>query len=138
MTVPAATNEPTETTAPALAYAEGLAAGELRFQHCASCDRAVFHPRVLCPHCGAESLEVRTSAGLGTVYATTVLHNRGSGPRNVALIDLDEGFRMMSRVEGIDPEQVTIGARVRVAVVAADGEPLAVFRPAGTASEVPE
>lgn len=115
-------------TAPAQGYAEGLAAGELRFQHCAQCEAAVFYPRVLCPACGSESLDWRASAGLGTVYATTVLHQRGTDPYNVALIDLDEGFRMMSRVEGVAPEDVAIGSRVRVAVVDRDGAPLAVFR----------
>lgn len=116
-------------TTPAQGYADGLAAGELRFQHCRDCARPVFHPRVLCPHCGAESLHWRACAGLGTVYATTVLHPRGGAPYNVALVDLDEGFRMMSRVEGVAPEDVTIGARVAVAVITEDGEPLAVFRP---------
>lgn len=115
--------------APAVVYAEGLAVGELRFQHCADCTRAVFHPRVLCPHCGSESLDWHVSPGLGTVYATTVLHKRGTDPYNVALIDLDEGFRMMSRVEGLAPEDVAIGSRVGVTVITEDDEPLAVFRP---------
>jgi len=70
--------------------------------------RAVFHPRV-----GA-GLEWRASAGLGTVYATTVLHRRDEPAANLALVDLDEGFRMMSRVEGFAPEDVAIGMRVRV------------------------
>ncbi|MEE4496220.1 Zn-ribbon domain-containing OB-fold protein [Streptomyces sp. BE230] len=119
----------TAPAAPALAYAEGLAAGELRFQHCTDCEQAVFYPRVLCPHCGSESLQWRTSAGLGTVYATTVIHKRGTDPYNVALVDLDEGFRMMSRVEGSAPEDVTIGTRVGVTVITEDEAPLAVFRP---------
>lgn len=126
-----------EATAPAPVYAEGLAAGELWFQHCPACERAVFYPRVLCPHCGDEGLEWRTSAGLGTVYATTVLHKRGHEPYNVCLVDLDDGFRMMSRVEGVAPEQVAIGARVRVTVVAEDGEPLAVFRLVDAPADVP-
>ncbi|MEV6110757.1 OB-fold domain-containing protein [Streptomyces sp. NPDC051940] len=124
------------STAPALGYAEGLAAGELRFQHCTGCERAVFYPRVLCPHCGAEELTWRTSAGLGTVYAATAVHARGREPYNVSLVDLDEGFRMMSRVEGVTAEGVAIGARVRVAVIEEDGAPLAVFRPAGATEEV--
>ncbi|MER7717718.1 Zn-ribbon domain-containing OB-fold protein [Streptomyces flaveolus] len=120
---------PEPGSAPAPAYAEGLAAGELRFQRCADCERAVFYPRVLCPHCGSESLVWEASSGLGTVYATTVLHKRGTDPYNVALVDLDEGFRMMSRVEGVPPEDVTIGARVALTVITEDDEPLAVFRP---------
>ncbi|WP_372345719.1 Zn-ribbon domain-containing OB-fold protein [Streptomyces sp. KL116D] len=116
-------------SAPSTGYEEGLAAGELRFQHCADCDTAVFYPRVLCPHCGSESLAWRTSSGRGAVYATTVLHRRGTDPYNVALVDVDEGFRMMSRVEGVAPEDVAIGARVRLDVIEEDGAPLAVFRP---------
>lgn len=125
-----------ESTAPTAVYAEGLAAGELRFQHCTACERAVFYPRVLCPHCGSESLEWRASSGLGKVYATTVLHKRGSDPYHVCLVDLDEGFRMMSRVEGIAPDRVGIGNRVRLAVIEEDGSPLAVFRPAEAAQGV--
>ncbi|MFH8616401.1 Zn-ribbon domain-containing OB-fold protein [Streptomyces sp. NPDC017979] len=120
---------PVPAPAPAQTYADGLAAGELRFQHCAECRRAVFHPRVLCPHCGCEDLGWRVSSGLGTVYATTVLHQRGTDPYNVALVDLDEGFRMMSRVEAAAPDQVRIGARVRFTVTADGGEPLGVFHP---------
>ncbi|WP_329431799.1 OB-fold domain-containing protein [Streptomyces sp. NBC_01280] len=116
-------------TAPSQGYADGLAAGELRFQYCADCDEAVFYPCVLCRHCGSESLAWKVSSGLGAVYATTVLHKRGSDPYNVALIDLDEGFRMMSRVEGVAAEDVAIGSRVGVTVITEDDAPLAVFRP---------
>ncbi|MFI6878870.1 Zn-ribbon domain-containing OB-fold protein [Streptomyces sp. NPDC050400] len=115
-------------SAPSTGYEEGLAVGELRFQHCADCDTAVFYPRVLCPHCGSESLAWRTSSGRGAVYATTVLHKRGTDPYNVALVDVDEGFRMMSRVEGVAPADVAIGSRVRLDVIEEDGAPLAVFR----------
>jgi uncharacterized OB-fold protein len=58
--------------------------------------------------------EWRLSAGLGTVHATTVARPRGGEPYNVALIELDEGARMMSRVEDTAPEDVRIGMRVRV------------------------
>jgi uncharacterized OB-fold protein len=48
------------------------------------------------------------------VYATTVAHPRGGDPYNVALIELDEGHRLMSRVEDLAPHEVQIGMRVRV------------------------
>jgi len=67
----------------------------------------MFRPRV-----GATTW--RVSAGVGTVYAATVMRPRGGEPRPLALIDLDEGFRMMSRVVGVAPEAVAIGMRVRV------------------------
>ena len=76
----------------------------------------MFYPRVLCPFTGSDELEWRVSKGLGTVYATTVVHPAEGKPFNVALVDCDEGFRLMSRVEDIAPEQVRIGQRVRFRV----------------------
>jgi uncharacterized OB-fold protein len=90
--------------------------GRLTYQYCQACSAAVFYPRVLCPGCGGTSLEWRVSNGRGTVYSTTTTYQRGEAPYNVALIDLEEGFRMMSRVEGIAPEEVRIGMAVRCEV----------------------
>ncbi|MDA3643977.1 OB-fold domain-containing protein [Saccharopolyspora indica] len=116
-----------EMTAPEVVFRDGLAAGELRFQRCRKCSAAVFQPRVLCPACGSDDLSWQRSSGLGSVYSTTAVRTR-EGAHNVALVDLDEGFRMMSRVEGVD--RVIIGMRVRLAVVEQDGQPVAVFREA--------
>ncbi len=96
--------------------------------------KAVFYPRAVAPSSGAE-LQWRVSKGLGTVYATTVVHSKGENPYNVAMIDLDEGFRMMSRVEDVDPMQVKIGMRVKVRMHPGDDKqaPYPVFTPAGGA-----
>jgi uncharacterized protein len=69
------------------------------------------------------------------VYATTVVHPQEGTPYNVALIDMDEGFRLMSRVEEIAPPAVAIGMRVRVRVHRPDGDepPYPVFTPAEAA-----
>ncbi|GAB3301288.1 Zn-ribbon domain-containing OB-fold protein [Parasphingorhabdus pacifica] len=117
--------------APDAVYREGLASGELRFQRCGGCDNAIFYPRVLCPGCGSEDLRWQRSSGVGTVYATTNVRAR-TGVRNVVLVDLDEGFRMMSRVEDVEPDHVSIGLRVRFAVTDDEGgTPIAVFRKGG-------
>jgi hypothetical protein len=92
---------------PADVYAEHCRRHELAYQVDAQ-DRPVFRPRV-----GHDRW--RVSPGRGTVYATTVVRPRGGPPRNVVLVDLDDGFRMMSRVVGTAPEDVTVGMRVRVA-----------------------
>ena len=114
--------------APALIYRRHLENGKLGYQRCADCAAAVFYPRVLCPVCGSGTLEWRESAGRGTVYATTAVHSRNRDPRNVVLVDLDEGFRMMSRVEGVPAEEVEVGARVRFEVrQGEEDEPVAVF-----------
>jgi hypothetical protein len=64
------------------------------------------------------------------VYATTTVYRRDDEPYNVALVDLEEGFRMMSRVEGVSAEEVGVGLRVRFEVREEDDGPVAVFVPA--------
>jgi hypothetical protein len=112
-------------------YLEYLQRGELAYQFSPDAKAAVFYPRVICPFTGNDNLQWRVSGGLGTVYATTVVYPQKGDPYNVALIDVDEGFRMMSRVEDIAPRDVRIGMRVRFRVHAADGDdpPYPVFTP---------
>ncbi len=120
---------------PLATYQAHLARGELAYQWSPAAQKAVFYPRVVCPHTGSDRLEWRVSAGLGTVYATTVTHPRDGAPYNVALIDMDEGFRLMSRVEEVMPEAVAIGMRVKFRVHRPQGDepPYPVFVPAGGA-----
>ena len=101
---------------------------QLAFQRSPS-GKAIFYPRVLEPITGAE-LSWEISRGLGTVYSTTVIYSRDEQPYNVALIDIDEGYRMMSRVEGVDPEHIRIGMRVQVQMMTFDdGKKYPVFFP---------
>ena len=113
-------------------YLEHLEKGELAYQFSPKAGKAVFYPRVLCPFTGSDKLEWRVSKGLGTVYSTTVVYPAKGDPYNVALIDCDEGFRLMSRVEDIDPKKVQIGQRVHFRVHRPGGEepPCPVFVPA--------
>src|SRR5215471_21281683 len=116
---------------PLAVYQAHLEKGELAYQWSPEAQKAVFYPRVICPFTGSDRLEWRVSAGLGTVYATTVTHPREGAPYNVALIDCDEGFRLMSRVEDIAPDAVRIGMRVRFHVYrpSRDEPPYPVFVP---------
>jgi len=117
-------------------YLEHCRKGELAHRVSAGDGRAVFYPRISAPGTGHTNLQWRVSKGLGTVYATTVVYYKNEPPLNVALIDVDEGFRMMSRVEGIDPMQVRIGMRVKVKMHPGDEKqpPYPVFTPAEAAS----
>ena len=107
---------PEASQSPLAIYQAHLDKGELAYQWSPAAGRAVFYPRVVCPYSGSTALEWRVSKGLGTVYATTVTHPSRASRYNVALIDCDEGFRLMSRVEDIDPLAVKIGMRVRFRV----------------------
>lgn len=121
-----------DAQSPLAAYIAHLERGELAYQFSPSLNAAVFYPRVIAPGTGAADLEWRVSKGLGTVYATTVVHPQQGTPYNVALIDVDEGFRMMSRVEDITPRDVKIGMRVKFRAHPAEGDepPYPVFAPA--------
>ena len=104
--------------------------GELAYQ-VTNDGKAIFYPRVVAPETGGK-LTWKISKGLGTVYATTTVCPRKGTPYDVSMIDLDEGFRMMSRVENIDPMEVKIGMRVKVRMIPATEKDSAypVFDPA--------
>lgn len=115
-------------------YQQYLAAGEFRIQRCDVCKRHVFYPRYLCPECGSASLSWTKPSGRGTVHSTTVMRRRpeSGGDFNVSLVDLDEGPRLMSRVEGVPPQEVQIGMSVTARVAGGgDQEYFVVFDPAG-------
>lgn len=84
----------------------------------------VFYPKVMSPS-GDADLEWVEASGAGTVYAITVNRKR-EGSSNVALIDLDEGPRMMATVVGV--ETVPIGSRVR-ARIEQGAPPRVIFEP---------
>ena len=100
---------------PLTIYHEYCDKGKLAYQ--VSNETVIFYPRVVSPSTGATDLQWRISKGYGTVYATTTLFPRNGDPYDVSLIDLDEGFRIMSRVEGIDPLNVEIGMRVKMRMI---------------------
>ena len=122
---------PAPEPSPLARYLSHLERGELAYQWSAEAKRAVFYPRLLCPFTGSERLEWRLSQGLGTVYSTTVVQPQQGAPYNVALIDCDEGFRLMSRVEGLSPDAVRIGMRVQFRAHRPGGEepPMPIFFP---------
>ncbi len=110
-------------------YREQLEQGNFLIQRCQACTRGIFYPRMICPHCGSDKLEWFAASGNGVVYSTTVVRRKAEqgGDYNVALIDLAEGPRMMSRIEGLAPEAVAIGMPVSARVVDGAEGKLVVF-----------
>ena len=102
--------------------------GEFRIQRSRSSGKHVFYPRVIEPGTGATDLEWVPVSGLGTIYSVTVIYPKPPAvPYNVVLVDLDEGARMMSRVDGVDAESLAIGQRVKAAIAPIDGKQTVVF-----------
>lgn len=109
--------EPTDETRP---YWEAAREGRLVIQECQSCSQRQFYPRTLCVKCGSTDLRWIEASGRGTIYTFTVTH-RPAGPAFEALvpyvcaiIELEEGVRMLSNVVDCDPSQLRIGHEVQV------------------------
>jgi uncharacterized OB-fold protein len=101
-----------------------LAEGRFMIQRSRSTGGHVFYPRVAVPGSGETDLEWVPASGDGTIYSITV--NRTlEGSYNVALVDLAEGPRLMSRIEGVETAQ--IGTRVKARIASIDDEPAIVF-----------
>ena len=124
-----------EKSGPEKAYFEFLEGGHFMLQRSASSGRFVFYPRVAEPGTGASDLEWVVPSGLGTVYSSVTIRRKPPEPDfNASIIELDEGPRLLSRVEGIPPGEVRIGMRVRARIARTDGRAVLVFDPASEGS----
>jgi uncharacterized protein len=122
--------EPTAVSAP---FWDATRRRELTMQRCETCNRLVWYPRFVCPHCGGSTLQWERLSGNGVVYAVSVHHRAAlpaladKVPYSVVLVDLDDGVRLMSNVFGTAP---AVGDRVGVAWTPLDdGRNLPVFEP---------
>ena len=113
-----------------------LAEGKFLIQQCNGCGQHIYFPREVCPHCGSDAVQFASPSGQGTVYAVTTVRRKPAdgGDYNVSLVDLDEGPRLMSRVDNLKPDAVKIGQRVSARVVVADGKGVVVFDAVGGAA----
>ena len=124
-------NKPLATaTAETQPFWDACARGELIYQYCTACSRPQFYPRSFCVECRSDTLEWRRSSGLGRVYSHTTVYRAPSAafkdmvPYVIALVDLDEGFRLMLNIVDCDPASVAIGSRVRTVFRESDGQVL--------------
>ncbi len=119
-------------------YWDGAQRGELMLQRCASCGHQPFPPGANCGACGSSDLRWHRASGKGTVYTYTVANRpphpvfSAQCPMVIAVVELEEGPRMMTNITSCDPGAVTVGMAVEV-----DFEPiddsnvvLPVFKPA--------
>ncbi|MCD0502285.1 Zn-ribbon domain-containing OB-fold protein [Bordetella petrii] len=108
-------------TADNLPFWEGCNAQELRYQACTDCGTVQLIPRGVCTHCHGHDLAWRQSTCLGVVLSHTTVYRaptpafKTETPYVIALIDMDEGFRLMVNVHGGGSASVAIGERVRIA-----------------------
>ena len=118
-------------------YWDGTKNNQLWIQTCLDCGTLQFYPRGVCSTCLSSSLSWKQGSGKGTVYSFTVNYRAPHPgfaedvPFVTAIIELEEGVRMMSNVVQCDPDTVTIGMPVRVVFEPLTDEiTLPKFRPA--------
>ena len=113
---------------------EGVQQGRLLIQRCAGCQQLRHPPAPMCPACRSLEWDTVQSSGRGIIYSY-VRHYHPTIPpfapgHPIALVELEEGTRLVSDVVGIDGDDVRIGLPVQVEFNAVDDElTLPQFRP---------
>lgn len=120
---------PTDISRP---HWDGAREGRLMVQHCPACKVHVFIPRRACPHCLGEGMDWVQSSGRGTIYSYTIIHRPPhpafEPPYCAAIIELEEGWHMLSNVVGTDPASIAVGQTVQVEFLDCGDVTLPVFR----------
>ncbi|HTL85873.1 MAG TPA: Zn-ribbon domain-containing OB-fold protein [Acidimicrobiia bacterium] len=106
-------------------------------RHCNACGRDHYYPRPFCPTCWSDDLSWREASGNATLYTYSVVHVNDLPPFNervpyvAAIVELDEGPRVMTNVEGVPFDELTCGMPLVLDFKEiADGVTIPVFRPA--------
>lgn len=100
---------------------EGTKLGELRLQTCNECGQRWYPPSTHCPNCISRDWAWQAASGHGRVWSWVVFHQRyfkafeDDLPYNVIFVELEEGVMMMSRIEGIEHDQIACDMPVKVA-----------------------
>lgn len=97
---------------------DGIAAGRLLIQRCHGCGRLQHPPAPMCPRCHGFDMGAIAASGRGAVHSFVVFHHPPvppfAYPNVVVLVDLVEGTRLVSRLVGVEPDDVAIGMPVEV------------------------
>lgn len=99
---------------------EGCRQGKLLLQYCGQCQRYQFYPRLYCMQCGSNALRWVEASGRGVIYSYTIIRQSKSPefmsdtPYNVAIVQLEEGPRMLSNIVDADPSELGVDLTVTV------------------------
>src|SRR5262249_54402798 len=113
---------------------EAAREGKLLFKRCKQCAHVQFPPRYLCPQCWSDQSEWIESAGRGRVHSFSIVHRAATPafadkvPYVLAMIELDDGPRMITNIVGEGALDVAIGEPVAVVFEARPGGALPQFR----------
>jgi uncharacterized OB-fold protein len=110
----------------------------LLIRRCGGCGERFFYPRPFCPRCWSDDVAWVEASGRATLYTFSVVHVNDLPPFHervpyvAAVVDLEEGPRMLTNVEGASPEELEIGMLLEVEFRdLSDDVTVPVFRPVG-------
>ncbi len=119
---------------------DGTRLGELRLQKCNECDQVYFPPRPFCPSCASKKVSIFAASGKASLYSYVINyrpHPAFDGPYSIAVVQLEEGPRMMSNIINTDqtPEALVLDMPLEVTFKELNDQiSLAYFQPAGAGS----
>lgn len=93
---------------------------KLLIQECQDCKALIFYPKKVCPECWSANVGWTEASGKGTIHTFTVMRDMVEPkfwedlPYVLAMVDLEEGIRMTTRIVGCDPDSIEIGMPVSV------------------------
>jgi hypothetical protein len=91
---------------------------DIRVQRCSACGTYRYHPKEKCSRCSSRGAEWAPIAGHGVIYTYTVVRRAPTPaytpdvPYTIAHVAMEEGFRMIAPLRGVEPEEVQIGLPV--------------------------
>ena len=117
-------------------YWEGCKRHELWLPYCSQCQQFFFYPRPFCPRCFSWEIDWRLASGRGTLYTYSIQYRAQAPgflpPYVTAIVQLEEGPRMLTNLVGIEPDPEQIRCDMPVEVVfedLTDEISLPMFRP---------
>ena len=120
---------------------DGTRAGRLLLQRCNACDQVYFPPRPFCPVCSCREVEVVEATGRAVLYSYVISHRPHpgfDGPYSIAVVELEEGPRMMTNIVGCEqpPEALELDMALTVTFEAVtDDITLPLFQPVDPTTE---
>lgn len=136
---------PQPMTPEARPYWEGLRERRLMLPRCGDCGHVFLYPRVLCPRCASRAITWVQASGRGRLHAFGIAHQsfnrayRVAPPYVLAMIELEEGPRMLSNLVNVEPDPKAVKCDMPVEVIferLTDEVTLPLFQPADPVARV--